>query len=479
MNKIIIKQDTTNQSDSAAIEKESSTLKLSSDSLANEQENVSKYMNYPNACSSYLRWGKTGGPIRFYPDAQTAYTSTMTECASLLSQGVSGIRSSFVIEDNNHNIIYEGEPKMNGKIKFSIYDGESVTRTVNVADYYSTSTNSIKNNTMNTIEETKETTVAHSMDNNFEEGAHAETIKLNAGIFIDNNILTKENVNFLCLSEDAVRNMAKAVQNTAIINKDAEDDQFESAIHDTSLGMLTVTKKLASGNPTDESHCSMHDDLLYCAAHCKSSENMFNGSNRWRKTPGKLNYNKLEDAILDMYDRGRKMILNVAPKYQEDTETHKTPILIDDVATQNTITTETPIINETVTAVEGHHSFEEVVQAITSTVMTHATSSIDIRSYLKMKGVTLESDIKSLTNNVMTIDLTDNHLTFSLPSCDSKELSIEDYPDSAALKDKVRAITVQLLIYGALSSNTRDSIANVFDLNSIGDYISLLLNKAA
>jgi hypothetical protein len=223
----------------------------------------------------------------------------------------------------------------------------------------------------------------------------------------------------------------------------------------------------------------MHDDLLYCAAHCKSSENMFNGSNRWRKTPGKLNYNKLEDAILDMYDRGRKMILNVAPKYQEDTETHKTPILIDDVATQNTITTETPIINETVTAVEGHHSFEEVVQAITSTVMTHATSSIDIRSYLKMKGVTLESDIKSLTNNVMTIDLTDNHLTFSLPSCDSKELSIEDYPDSAALKDKVRAITVQLLIYGALSSNTRDSIANVFDLNSIGDYISLLLNKAA
>jgi hypothetical protein len=96
-----------------------------------------------------------------------------------------------------------------------------------------------------------------------------------------------------------------------------------------------------------------------------------------------------------------------------------------------------------------------------------------------MKGVTLESDIKSLTNNVMTIDLTDNHLTFSLPSCDSKELSIEDYPDSAALKDKVRAITVQLLIYGALSSNTRDSIANVFDLNSIGDYISLLLNKAA
>lgn len=479
MNKIIFKQDTTNQSDSAAIEKESSTLKLSSDSLANEQENVSKYMNYPNGYFSYLRLGKTGGSSRFYPDAQTAYTSTLTECASLLLQGVSCSRSSFVIEDSNYNIIYEGEPKMNGKIKFSIYDGENVTRTVNVADYYSTSTNSIKNNTMNTIEETKETTVTHSMDNNFEEGAHAETIKLNAGIFIDNNILTKENVNFLCLSEDAVRNMAKAVQNTAIINKDAEDDQFESAIHDTSLGMLTVTKKLASGNPTDESHCSMHDDLLYCAAHCKSSENMFNGSNRWRKTPGKLNYNKLEDAILDMYDRGRKMILNVSYKKQERTDAHETPILNDEVLAQNTTTTETPIISETVTAVGGQHSCEEVVQAITSTVMTHATSSKDIRSYLKMKGVTLESDIKSLTNNVMTIGLTDNHLTFSLPSCDSKELTIDDYPDNAALRDKVRAITVQMLVSAALSSSTRDSIGFAVDLDSIGDYISILLSKAA
>lgn len=479
MNKIIFKQDTTNQSDSAAIEKESSTLKLSSDSLANEQENVSKYMNYPNACSSYLRWGKTGGPIRFYPDAQTAYTSTLTECASLLSQGVSCSRSSFVIEDNNHNIIYEGEPKMNGKIKFSIYDGENVTKTVNVADYYSTTTNSIQNNAMNTIEEIKEVTFTHSTDNNFEEGAHAETIKLNAGIFIDNNILTKESVDFLCLSEDAAHNMAKAIQSTAIIKKEADDNTFENAIRDVSSGLVKVTKKLATGKPTDESHCSMHDDLLYCAAHCKSSENLFNGSNRWRKTPGKLNYNKLEDAILDMYYRGKEMILNVSPKDQERTDTHETPIPIDEVTAHNTVTTKAPIIRKVTTTVGGPHSFEDVVQAVTSTVMTHATSSKDTSYYLKMKGVTLESDIKSLTNDVMTIGFTGNHLTFSIPSCDSKELTIDDYPDDAVLRDKVRAITVQMLICGALSSSTRDSIAKAFDLDSIGDYISLLLNKAA
>lgn len=106
--------------------KEGGTLKLSSKSHANEQENISKYMNYPNGYFAYLRIGKTGSPIRFYPDAQTAYTATLNEYDSLLSQGVSGSRTSLSISDMNGSIVYEGVPKMNGKIRFSIYEGKDV-----------------------------------------------------------------------------------------------------------------------------------------------------------------------------------------------------------------------------------------------------------------------------------------------------------------------------------------------------------------
>jgi hypothetical protein len=107
--------------------KEGGTLKLSSKSHANEQENISKYMNYPNGYFAYLRIGKTGSPIRFYPDAQTAYTATLNEYDSLLSQGVSGSRTSLSISDMNGSIVYEGVPKMNGKIRFSIYEGKDVS----------------------------------------------------------------------------------------------------------------------------------------------------------------------------------------------------------------------------------------------------------------------------------------------------------------------------------------------------------------
>ena len=392
--------------------KEGGTLKLSSKSHANEQENVSKYMKYPNGYFAYLRIGKTGSPIRFYPDAQTAYTATLNEYDSLLSQGVSGSRTSLSISDMNGSIVYEGVPKMNGKIRFSIYEGKDVS--------------------------------------------------------IDNNILTQENVNFLCLSNTSARQMAKVVQETAIINKDTDNDTFTKAIQDVSMNMITITKKLASGNPTDDKHCSMHDDLLYCASHCKSSDYLFNGSNKWRKTPGKLNYYKLENAIMDMYNRGQEMILSASNTDQPKVSIAKSQVHND-----------TPVIEEAPTLTNGHRTFTEVVQAMTSIIMTYTTTSEDIRFYLKMKCCSLESEIKSLTNDVVTTTLSDNKITFYLPSGISKELKISDYADNIALRNSVCSITKQLLICAALSNKTRESIANAVSLDTIENYVNSLPNLAA
>ena len=454
------------------------TVRLSSESIANEKENVSKYMNYSNGCFSYLRLGKTSGAIRFYPDAQTAYKATMSDCSSLLSQGVSGSRTSLLITDSNNDTIYEGEPKMNGKILFTIYDMENVTKTVNVADFYSTTT-FIQDESMNNIEEIKETTFENSA-NNYEEGDHADSIRHNASVFIDKNILAQESINYLCLSDTSAQKMAKLVQETAIRYKDADNETFTRAISDVSLGMITITKKYTNGQPTGENHCSIHDDRLYCAAHCKSTDHLFDGSTKWRRVPGRLNYNNLEDAILDMYKRGKEMILNVSPEYQEEAIAIETPEVID-VSVQNTSTIDTPTIKEVTTATHGCRSFNDAVQAITSTVMTYATPSEDTRFYLKMKGVSLESEkleseIKSLTNDVMTTSITDDRIVFSILSGKSKELNISEYTDTDTLRNEVCTITMQLIASAAISTKTRDFIANVIDLDSIANYVNSQLS---
>ena len=456
-------------SEPAITEQGSGTLRLSSESHAIEKENVSKYMNYSDGYFTYLRIGKTSGPIRFYPDAETSYTATLNEYESLLSQDVSGSRASFYISDSTGNTVYQGVPQANGKIKFSVYEGKQTSKTDTLTDSHNSSNNSnIKNN--NGMAQTEQSPAMAPVINTsycYEEGTHADNIRLNASTFIDNNILTQENIKFLCLSDSAARKLAKSIQETAIINKDADNDTFVKAIQDTSLNMITVTKKLASGSPTDENHCSMHDDSLYCAAHCKSNEYLFNGSSLWKRTPGKLDYHKLEDAIMDMYNKGREMILSVSSES------------LDQSVDVNVSVTDAPVMKEVCQTMHGQLSFSDTVQAITSTIMTYATSSEDILFYLKMKGASLESEIKSLTNDVVTTSIKGNLVTFSLLSGISKVLNISNYADNTALRKGVRTTIMNLLVCAAISDKTRDSISTVIDINSIENYLMSSFDTAA
>lgn len=272
--------------------------------------------------------------------------------------------------------------------------------------------------------------------------------------------------------------MAKLVQETAIRYKDADNETFTRAISDVSLGMITITKEYTNGKQTGENHCSIHDDRLYCAAHCKSADHLFDGSTKWRRVPGRLNYNNLENAILDMYKRGKEMILNVSPEYQKEAIAIETPEVID-VSVQNTSTIDTPTIKEVTTATHGCRSFNDAVQAITSTVMTYATPSEDTRFYLKMKGTSLESEIKSLTNDVMTINITDDRLTFSILSGKSKELNTSEYTDTDTLRNEVRTVIMQFIVSAAISTKTRDFVATVIDLDSIENHVNSLFSLAA
>ena len=174
-------------------------------------------------------------------------------------------------------------------------------------------------------------------------------------------------------------------------------------------------------------------------------------------------YNKLEDAIIDMYDRGQKMLLEVSEKKSKkmtDETTH----------TKREIT----IIND-----YGRQTFNDIVQAVTSTIMTYAKPSEDTLFYLNMKGSTLDSEVKSLTNNVVTVTQNNNLMIFKTISDISEEMNVSDYTDNDTLRKEVRATIAKLIICAALSDKTRQLISSVVDLTSIETFVSSSFKMAA
>lgn len=447
------------QNEAAAIKEESSTMRLSSDSIDNEKENVSKYMNYTNSYFAYLRIGQQSGAIRFYPDADTAYIATIKEADSLLQKGALGSRTSFVILDSNQNVIYDGEPKKNGKMHFAIYDGKHIEKTISITDIYKT---------MKQIKNLTKTTSVTNNQESLDKNKYAKRINANAKDFIAKGILTPESVDFLCLSKESAHKIARLVQEAAINNKGAEDAKFTKAIQDASLGMVTITKKLASGKATDEKHCSMHDDLLYCVAHCKSYDSLLDGSKGWRKTPGKLDYNKLEDAIVDMYEKGQDKLLKLSQK-------PKAKIKADAALP----TLDSSVVYDVPKEKSKQNSIDAVVKAISSTIMVYMTSSEDTLFYLQMKGLSLESEVKFQTNNAISASFNGKSIIFKTLSGVSKELKIKTRTDIVAQKREVQAMLSQLIVCAALSPKTRDLIADVVNFDTIEKFVTTSFNIAA
>ena len=314
---------------------------------------------------------------------------------------------------------------------------------------------------------TKTTSVTNNQES-LDKNKYAKRIKANAKDFIAKGILTPESVDFLCLSKESAHKIARLVQEAAINNKGAEDAKFTKAIQDASLGMVTITKKLASGKATDEKHCSMHDDLLYCVAHCKSYDSLLDGSKGWRKTPGKLDYNKLEDAIVDMYEKGQDKLLKLSQK-------PKAKIKADAALP----TLDSSVVYDVPKEKSKQNSIDAVVKAISSTIMVYMTSSEDTLFYLQMKGLSLESEVKFQTNNAISASFNGKSIIFKTLSGVSKELKIKTRTDIVAQKKEVQAMLSQLIVCAALSPKTRDLIADVVNFDTIEKFVTTSFNIAA
>ena len=434
--------------------------RLSADSVENQKANVQKYTSFENAYFAYVRVGTSGGPNGFYSSLEEAYKISLEYILKHLSQTSAGTRSLLYITDPNDNVVMQGQPKDNGKMHMTIYNGQSTNITVNLKNELKPSFEETMNTQINNIPAITENapietileavTMEEAMSAEqapFEANEQAESIKANARIFIDANILTQDNIDFLCLTKEQAKLIADAVQNTAFIHKDADAALFAAAIKKVSRNMIKADNKLASGKPTDNDHCSLHHDNLYCATHCKSFEVLFEEGKNWRKVPGKIAYTKLSAAIMDMYHTGQKLILDNKRVTKAQASVQVSPI---------------PVVQK---------SIQDLSLAITATVMTYSHTSPDMQYFLSARGMNIADDVSQLSNDVLTANINDSIITVGLKNGHLININSAEYDSDDSLRDIIWNAVLRLIISATVSSTTRDQIAAVVDLASVEDFV--------
>ena len=434
--------------------------RLSADSVENQKANVQKYTSFENAYFAYVRVGTSGGPNGFYSSLDEAYKISLEYILKHLSQTSAGTRSVLYITDRTDNIVMLGQPKDNGKMHMTIYNGQSTNITVNIKNELKQTFEETMNTQINNIPAITENapietileavTMEEAMSAEqapFEANEQAESIKANARIFIDANILTQDNIDFLCLTKEQAKLIADAVQNTAFIHKDADAALFAAAIKKVSRNMIKADNKLASGKPTDNDHCSLHHDNLYCATHCKSFEVLFEEGKNWRKVPGKIAYTKLSAAIMDMYHTGQKLILDNKRVTKAQAPAQVSPI---------------PVVQK---------SIQDLSLAITATVMTYSHTSPDMQYFLSARGMNIADDVSQLSNDVLTANINDSIITVGLKNGHLININSAEYDSDDSLRDIIWNAVLRLIISATVSSTTRDQIAAVVDLASVEDFV--------
>lgn len=399
-------------------------------------------MNYNRGFFVFSRMESGSIPNRFYPTLYEAYRTTLTHCRDM--RKVKNSKNNiFRISDNTRNILYEGRIAPSGKIIFSIYSGK-VGKTVSTIN---SELNKLLTNKNTTDMEAKNNFAASAVNHSkLKDNDMATAISSGATVYLEKKILLQASVKFLCLSEDCAKSIAQSVQDTAIANKDADNQSFIEAIDKASNNMVRITKTLASGKPIDKNHVSLHDDLLYCASHCKSKESLFDGSNTWKKVPGKVAYNKICESIMDMYHTGQKMLLEANES-------------------SNTIAT-TPVYAGTAEK----KTLDGVARDITATIMTYLRPSSDMLYYLNIKKATLDSDLESLSNGVLSGIISSDRITLKIHSGQSKDLVLNNYPTDELLRNAIQTSVSQLFVGASISGETRDRVSALVELASIEEY---------
>lgn len=422
---------------------------LSSLSVENEKSNVLRFMNLENGFYAYTRLGYKSGQLMMHATMEDASRAALLNCKSLLSSDPKHKDAFFEVSDSHSTILYQGEMKPKGKINFFIYKG-------NKGDYISnfekelntllTNNNSTDMTTIPTIQTDIQSMTIQNNEN--------ELLRRQAERFLTAKIFIKQDIDFFCLSEEEILAIAKNVQDAAIANRSAENQQFQEAVLSVCPYVILSTE-LASGKSLDKNHVTFHFDLKYLATHCKV-EKLFSGTDEWKKAPGKIALSKISETIKAMYFDGRNLILN---------NNEETP------CASEVQQPETPLL----LPVGKKSSLSDFVETLIQQVQLHLCTLDYVVAHLKATNSTLSSSLESLTNGVLTGVVTDDTLHLNIESSQSLKIELNRYSSETVVRDVLREQLTRLIAFACLSPSTESKLTSLIEESTVKSYAAQAL----
>lgn len=224
---------------------------------------------------------------------------------------------------------------------------------------------------------------------------------------------------FFCMSESQIMEIAAATMEAAKNSKELSDSEFESAILDASMGIVSLRR-----------HAGNHDQVdfrpweAYTATHPS-------------RDPGKKPLNAIEHTIIDTYMRAQTGV--TCSKECVVTSTSKSLQAVD-----------------------------ELIQNIIHAIHVHLREDEDVRAYLSCLGTSLETVISAHTGGVITCSISDTEVSLSSSTGVTCSVTIEGKAFDS-IENELRAILIRMLFHVGLSHRTHDTIARIIDLEELSD----------
>lgn len=235
---------------------------------------------------------------------------------------------------------------------------------------------------------------------------------------------SKLNLRLLMMSEREAQEFATEVGRVAVENKDVSKVQFNKALSSVTMGIAKV-----SWNKTRAKRVSLNGWPLFKATHDS-------------RHPGICGVDKVESIIMETRRLG--LMFGMLNKNERVSEV------------------KWPIERRTI----GSQSVDTTINKLARVIGLHLGASDEMIAYLNEKGVTLQNEVASLTNDVLSCTIEGNGIHLSsqtgiLSVIETSNLKIEDV--DRIVKNRL----FMMLVNAAINPSTRDGIAAVVNLEEL------------
>ncbi len=452
---------------------------LSSDSVENGQLNVRKSLGYDKGYFAYAKIGTESAVIRYYSSCEEAYNTVLKQTREIQSRTRKD--AYILVCDNSRKKIHEGTISKNGKLTLYIYGGETVS--------FTTLENKIKYKTKMTTR-TNSTEATNELSN-----AASNTTENIFQKYKDAGLVTDKEYSFLKLEKNTLESIAWAVQEAAIKYRLRSEKKFHLQIDIASRYYFSFSTKKTDGTSLDNNHVSFKDIPLYNLVHCNSPEDLLNGKKC--RVPGKIALNKIALEIGYMYLKGKEIMFGEdqsenlkrlkANAAERNRKSKKTTVNIKPKSkakippTHNTKETACDALPKSNGSIISNckRNLTELSLAVTTAIMLRLNTNDDVLSYLKYKGVSLDTDLHELTNGIVSASIKGKQVSITVLDSVSSTLSISDHENDVNLRKAISATVSHCIIEAMLSNDTQQSISAVVESKSIIEYYHSVVMKNA